>query len=108
MFTSLRKDVLAKFTRLPGKELYGAPGGTRTPDPLVRSQPLCPLSYRRARSEGYCSMPPGAGTDAYEKRLTRNSDTASAPVASSAATAAGIALTSVGFDSHPTTRPRRA
>ena len=25
----------------------GTPGGTRTPDPLLRRQPLCPLSYRR-------------------------------------------------------------
>jgi len=26
----------------------GAPGGIRTPDPLLRRQPLCPLSYRRS------------------------------------------------------------
>ena len=25
----------------------GAPGATRTPDPLLRRQLLCPLSYRR-------------------------------------------------------------
>ena len=25
----------------------GTPGGIRTPDPLVRSQMLCPLSYGR-------------------------------------------------------------
>ena len=25
---------------------YGVPGGIRTPDPLLRRQPLYPLSYR--------------------------------------------------------------
>ena len=30
----------------------GTPGGTRTPDPLLRRQPLCPLSYRRKSSFG--------------------------------------------------------
>ncbi len=32
----------------------GTPGGTRTPDPLLRRQPLCPLSYRR-KSRSDCT-----------------------------------------------------
>ena len=30
-----------------GERMGGTPGGIRTPDPLVRSQMLCPLSYGR-------------------------------------------------------------
>jgi hypothetical protein len=32
----------------PDGSLAGAPGGIRTPDHLIRSQTLCPLSYGRA------------------------------------------------------------
>ncbi len=46
-----------------------APGGTRTPDPLVRSQVLYPLSYRRIllfRSQMLCPL-------SYERSRTRHS-----------------------------------
>src|SRR5437867_4272056 len=37
----------------------GAPGGIRTPDHLIRSQMLCPLSYGRAGPEAYYMLPAG-------------------------------------------------
>ena len=33
------------------KRCYGAPEGTRTPNRLIRSQVLYPLSYRRVASQ---------------------------------------------------------
>ena len=39
----------------------GAPGGSRTPDLLVRSQSLYPLSYGGAFRGEYSTLPPGAG-----------------------------------------------
>ena len=40
---------MEEFTQVPfGLQLIdGAPTGTRTPDPLIKSQPLYQLSYRR-------------------------------------------------------------
>ena len=35
------------ITAEAGGWIFGAPTGTRTPDPLIKSQPLYQLSYRR-------------------------------------------------------------
>src|SRR5262249_1906256 len=50
--------------------LAGAPGRNRTCDPLLRRQPLCPLSYRGAAGRG--SVAPRAGrTGAFDTRAAR-------------------------------------
>ena len=43
---------MEEFTQVPfGLQLIdGAPTGTRTPDPLIKSQPLYQLSYRRTKN----------------------------------------------------------
>jgi integrase/recombinase XerC len=42
--------VIALLGSLCGTAAFGVPGGIRTPDPLLRRQPLFPLSYRDART----------------------------------------------------------
>lgn len=34
-----------RYSLSPQEQTYGAPGGSPTPDPLVRSETLCALSY---------------------------------------------------------------
>ena len=52
-----RASVLARRRRpgtiaVPGRGLVGAPEGTRTPNLLIRSQMLYPLSYGRMALDG--------------------------------------------------------
>ena len=78
----------------------GAPGRTRTCDPLLRRQLLCPLSYGRVQPRLYH---PGA----HPKRCIQRSDAAIVLTNNPATTTEASPLTSVGFCSHPTARPRR-
>ena len=52
-------------------ENTGALGGTRTPNLLIRSQMLYPLSYERRLNPAQCTAPPRGGR---ESRLRRLSD----------------------------------
>ena len=42
--------------RYSDRHLYCAPGGIRTPNPLIRSQSLCPLSYEGVSSANYTAF----------------------------------------------------